>query len=357
MIVHTPPIRNLFRGVPRRLFFALAGLLAGMAPLAAQAEDAPMPPAGTVSLVDGVAAEVDGKAITLAEAMRETQQLARMLNIPPGNAAALRVLYEKALAHLIDRQLILQAYEAGEARLPEWLVENRASEIIEDRFQGDMSLLASDLAKEHLTIEQWRSRLEEEIILGAMRQTHVERQVAIRPSDVRAAFETNTAMSLELPGSVRVSMIQLLPADDEDDEAFAKRAAALHASLSEGGDFAQAARLHSRDSHAMKGGDWGFVDPEEEFRTEIVQALATLPEGGLSAPVETPAGIFLVKKTADRPDRKARFEDFREEIEESLREQESDRLYAAWMQRLREDARIRIYELPAAPGDEGGSER
>ena len=343
-------IAALFAAVSPPPFASAADAEAAAVAPAEPVRAAPSAPRPAASLVDGLAAIVDGKGITIAEVMRETRHLAELLHVPSGDSATLRKLYAKSRDHLVERQLILHAYEAGEAKLPEWVAENRASEIIEERFGGDRSRLASELAREHLTVEEWRERLEEELILGAMRQANVDRRVSIRPADVRAAFATNSADSLVLPGTTRVSMIQLRPVEGESDEAFASRAAALRDGLAAGGDFALAARRFSRDSHARAGGDWGYVEPADEFREEIVEALDVLPEGGISAPIHTPAGTFIVKKTGYRPDRKATFEDFRESIENGLREQESERLYAEWIGRLKADARVQVFELPEDPG-------
>ena len=317
---------------------ACAAALAAVA-LAAFSDD--------VSIVDGIAAEVDGSTITISEVMREARQLAVVTDAPVGDRDAMAKLFVQARDALIERQLILHSYEAGGQKLPEWVTENRVSEIIEERFGGDRAWLASALARERMTIEEWRRRLEEEIILGSMRQLNVDRLVQIRPGDVKACFETNSA-AYKLAGPVRVAMIQLAPKGDEDEGAVAARAAALRAELAGGADFADAARANSCEAHASKGGDWGFVEPEDEFRTEIAQAVAALKEGEISEPITTPAGVYIVKKIADRADGRATLADVREQIEADLREAESKRLHGEWIQRLKDDARIRIYDIPFA---------
>lgn len=297
-------------------------------------------------LLDGVAAEVDAETITIAEVMLEARRLAEELRLRPSEQEdRLRELYDRALDGLIDRRLILKAHARSEQQMQPWVVDKRVEEIIEERFGGDRGKLISALTQERLTLEAWRKRLEEELILGAMRYAQVERRVVVRPADVTAYFATNTA-AFTADGTVRVAMILLAPESGERAEALAARAAALRAELAAGKDFGVLARKHSREAHAAQGGDWGFVDPAEVFRPELVNALAALQPGELSPPLVTEAGIYLLRKTAERPDRVLTLADVRERIESLLRRQEADRLYREWVGRLRQDARIRLYELP-----------
>lgn len=330
----------------RTLCACAAGAFAAfLAPLARCAGDNAAPSADA-SIIDGIAAEVDGDTITISEVMREARAHAAAMRVSPSDREAMSKIFARSLDAMIERQLILHAYQAGEQKLPDWVADNRMSEIIEERFGGDRAKLVSALARERLTVEEWRERLEEEIILGSMRQLNVDRLVQVRPGDIVAVFEAN-AGDYGLPGPVRVAMILLAPEGDEDEAALVARAAAIREGIvAPGGDFADAARAHSSEAHASRGGDWGFVDPEEEFRPEIAEAIAGLAVGEVSAPVATAAGVYLLKKVAERPDRKARIEDVREQIEGELREKETKRIHDEWIERLRKDARIRIYELP-----------
>ena len=327
--------------IPFRNSIALPCILAAafMASAAALADGGAAP-----SIIDGIAAEVDGETITISEVMREVRQLAAMANVPPNDREGMMKLFDEARDALIERQLILHAYEAGEQKLPDWVVENRVSEIVEERFGGDRAKLASALARERLTVEEWRDRIREEMVIASMRQLNIDRLVQICPGDVKAFFETNSA-AYAISGPVRVAMIQLAPLAGEDDDALMARAKTLCEEIAKSGDFDAAARKNSIEAHAKKGGDWGFVDPEEEFRADIAQAVMALGEGEVSAPVQTPAGVFIMKKIAVRPDGRATLADVREQIEGDLKKAEADRLHREWIERLRADARIKVYQF------------
>lgn len=325
-------IRNTFASA------CILSIALAAAPALSAGEDRPP------EIIDGIAAEVDGETITISEVMREVRHMAAAMNVPSNDRGAYTALFAEARDALIERLLILHAYEAGDQKLPDWVVENRVSEILEDRFAGDRARLVSALARERLTVDEWRERIREEMAIASMRQFYIDRLVQIRPGDVKACFETNSA-AYAISGPVRVAMIQLAPASGEDEDALMARAEALCAEIVKSGDFDSAARKNSCEAHAEKGGDWGFVDPEEEFREEIAKAVMDLDEGCVSAPVKTPAGVFIMKKVAVRPDGKATLADVREQIEGDLRKAEAQRLHEEWIARLSSDARIKIYEL------------
>jgi len=59
----------------------------------------------------------------------------------------------------------------------------------------------------------------------------------------------------------------------------------------------------------------------------------------------TDAGMFVVKKTGERPAGKRSLEDVRSEIENLLFAEESQRLYNEWVSRFRKNAKIEIFDV------------
>jgi peptidyl-prolyl cis-trans isomerase SurA len=308
------------------------------APAAADA-DAPL-------LLDGVAAEVGDRTITIAEAMVEARRLADVQDLPPAEAESrLRALYRQALDGLVERQLVLLTHARTGQKLQSWVVDKRVEELIEDRFGGDRSKLSAALARERMTIDDWRKRVEEELVLGAMRQNWVDQRAVVRPEQIRAFYATNAA-AFRGTGTVRVAMIVLQPGEGETAEAFAGRVRRVQDDLAAGKDFGETARRQSREPHAARGGDWGFVNPAEEFRPELARALAGLKPGQTSGPIATDAGTYILRKGAERPDGVQTIEDVWDEIDTQLRRRESARLYREWIGRLRQDVRVIVHDLP-----------
>jgi len=319
----------------------LCAVLLVLAPVArpARADDAP-------GVLDGVAAEVGETRITIAETMEAVRELSALRHLgAEAQAAGLRTLYAEARDALVSRQLILQAYGKSPNKLQPWVLEQRIESLIEERFGGDRSRLLAALGRERITYDDWRRRVEEDLILTSMRRERVDRHVEVAPSDVRAYYATNRA-EFALAGPVRVALILLKPVSNETAEATVARAAALRARIASGQDFGALARQHSQDARATTGGDWGFLDPAGELRPELVETLARLRPGECSPPVPTPAGVYLVRKVAEYPDRVLPLADAWSGIETRLRRREADRLQREWIARLRADTFVRVHDLP-----------
>jgi len=295
-------------------------------------------------LLDGVAAKVNGEAITIGDVLARIQGVRRRLAMRyRGDELREKSLdvYRKAMDALIERKLVLEEYVAQEGQLPEWAVDNRINEIIHEDFDDDRAALMEALAEDHLTYEEWRNDIREQIIVASMRQEHVYRRVNVSARDVQQRYRSNLD-EYRVAGSVRLRMIVLKkPTTGKALNALREKAAALHEELLAGGDFGAAARAVSEGYNAEDGGDWGWVDPRD-LRPELRDALQPLDAGQMAAPVETDEEIYLLQVEGRRDEKLADFADVQDEIEKELRAEQAERLYRAWMDALRASAYITI---------------
>jgi len=185
-------------------------------------------------VLDGLAAEVGGARITIAETMELARELAAARKQSGAEAVGdLRALYTEAQEQLVARQLVLQAYAAQEQKLPAWAIDRRVESVIDERFGGDRSRLVSMLTRQGLGFDAWRQRLEEEMVTATMHQQFVERHVVVAPTEIRAFYTTNAA-AFAVEGPVRAGLILLAPRDGESAEALAGRARQVLAELGDG---------------------------------------------------------------------------------------------------------------------------
>ncbi|REJ34251.1 MAG: hypothetical protein DIU84_07985 [Bacillota bacterium] len=110
--------------------------------------------------------------------------------------------------------------------------------------------------------------------------------------------------------------------------------------LEEGADFADLAREHSTDTvSAENGGDLGWftrgrmVEPFEEA------AFGAEP-GAVVGPVETQFGFHVIEVLDKKAERTIPFEEAREQIRETLFQQEIQARVGSWLQSLRDQADI-----------------
>ncbi len=307
-------------------------------------------------VIDGVAAHVNSEVITIGEV---TRVLSRTLTIPPGaskedKARLVMEAYRDALQELISRKLVIHEFREEKLVIPAHITDQRVESIIDEKFGGDRSSLMRVLAKEGMTFEEWRNTIEEQIILSSMRHSKVEQHVSVSPEEVKRFYEESPSL-FSPPAGVRVSLIVLKNrGDKEKREEIIRRAESLRAKIVSGEDFSSLARQNSEGTAADKGGDRGWIVPEDALRSELVEALSKLKVGDVSPVIETPEELYLIRKEGVREDAILPLDEVRKSIEQRLRNRESKRLYNEWINRLQSEAYVRIFEqdgLQESPGE------
>lgn len=309
-----------------------AGLLAAMAALAFGLRAEP-------SFYDGVAAYVNDKVITVDTVMRELHANFNLSRLPQDEVAArMREYFPVMRDLLIDRILILGAYEASGAQLPNTVVNRRVQEILADRFGGDEARLREALLSAGMTRDQWVKEVREDLILMAMRQLQVERKVTVSPKKVRAYYAAHAKDFAEEAG-VHVRLIMIDPAGG------AKAAEAALADLKAGKPFEEVARAHSKESHAAQGGDWGFVDPKANFAPQVVEALEKLKDGERSGILEVGGWRAIVQRVATRRGQVPPLGEVWDKVEAAVRREQGQARYKAWVEGLRKQAYVRLVDI------------
>lgn len=327
----------------KAVFFSMLvvlGLLMGRtAPAATTATNEP---AGTL-LLDGIAAQVNNQSITLSEVMSEVSSSAWIELPKEAQEKRVRELYNETLNAMVNRKLILDAAKSEERKLQPWVVDSRVQEIIDTRFAGDNAKLLAALTERHMTRDEWRKGIEDDMMLAAMRMEFVDKRVSVSPRDIRGYYETNRQAFATTP-QTRVGIITL--AVGKEDETLPQLGDRVLKELDDGADFAAAAKAFSRDSRAGKGGDWGMVNPDEQFAPPIAHAIAALKPGQHSRLIVIGEQGYIAKKTAEEPARALSLEEAWPLIERRLRRQQSEDLYRAWIDRLRKQSYVRTFDLP-----------
>ena len=292
-------------------------------------------------LLDGVAAEVGGVRITVADVMDEAKDMAFGMN----KKFELSELYTSALTNLIDRQLILQKYEQAPQKLPEWYLKRRAEGIIAENFGGEKARLVKMLDSRGISYDTWLKKIEADTIIGTMRSQFVERDISIGPEQLREVYNRDYA-GKKLEGPVRVAMI-LLEFDQGTTNAL--QAANHLASQIRSGklDFATVARNVSKDPHAREGGDWGYINPDDELRADLAAAIRKLGKGEISAPIAIdPTRVYLIRKIDERKDLEIPYDYVRAKIENELHEKASEERFKKWVESLSREITIRVFPTP-----------
>lgn len=112
----------------------------------------------------------------------------------------------------------------------------------------------------------------------------------------------------------------------------------LRERLSNGGSFAELAKLYSQDGSAPKGGDLGWIYPGDTV-PEFERAMNQLQPGELSQAVQSPFGFHLIE-VLERRMQTVSTDRQRMAARQTLRERKLDEAYQDWLRQTRDRAYV-----------------
>ena len=322
-------------------FFAVLALLASLAA-----------PAGAAELVDRVVAVVNGKLITLfdvntrlADMVQQTQGVALKPDDP-----RLDDLRRQVLESMITDLVI----ESEATRLKLTVSETEIDSQIEDIKKKNnlpQQQFVTELAKEGLTLKQFRDKLRVDSIKKRLLGFMVHRKVLVTDDEIRDYYEKNkgnlsTAKSVlgpKVSGGLGFIMVPNKKLAEE-----------LRAKINSGSmTFADAAKKFSIGPGRDQGGDLGDVQVKD-LAPPLRSALTAVPPGQVSEPVILDGkDVLLVQRAASAPAEKPAapatpagsnpsYEAAKDQIQELLYKQKFDKLFQEYIDNLRSKAVIEV---------------
>ncbi|MCE9612693.1 MAG: peptidyl-prolyl cis-trans isomerase [Lentisphaerae bacterium] len=294
-------------------------------------------------LLDGVAAHVNRHIVTVGDVLLVMESDHRELVARYTGTELRRRLqakYKETLNSLVERFVVLDAYENGEGRIPDWAVDKRADEVIRDQFDGDRGALLEALSHENMTYEDWRQRIRQQMIVASMRSTSVEQNVNVSPDDVSRyyAAHRNKYVSAE-----RVHLRVIVVAKGTG--AGRSEAEAVWARVAGGGeDFGAVAKAVSVGSKAEEGGDWGWVDPSI-LKPELAAVAQAIKPGSVSDVIASDQEFYILKVEDRRAAVEQTLAEVQTSIENELKLDRSQQMYRAWVERLKQDAYVKVFDV------------
>lgn len=311
------------------------------APASAQEEGAP-------TVIDEVIAQVNGDVVTLSQLRRElkqaTEALVRTQNMTEEQA---RVEVDKRrteiIANLITEQLVMQqGKELGYS----------------DKVEAELNRRMISLAKEqNIKYEQlddamraagidpgaFRADARRGIMTGMVFNEEVDRKLyfSLTPEEVRKHYEQNQ-LKFSKPETLTISEIFLskVGKTDSDLRALADR---LVREARSGKDFGELATINSdRESSRANKGKIGAIAVTDITKPEVAAALKNLKAGGVTNPIPSDEGYLIFRideRTAAAP---ATFNE--QEARAALTEERSSKERVAYLNKLRDDAYLKIAE-------------
>ncbi len=278
-------------------------------------------------VVDRVVAVVNNEIITMSDLQREQQKHATITD------------QRLVLEGMIDRKLQMAAAKRNGIDV----TDGELTEGIDDiRKRNNMTAAQFEqaLAKEGLTLEQYRAELREQMTLSRLFNKYVRTGLAVDDAEARAYYDRN-AKQYSLPEEVKVRhLVVAVPekASPAEVKAAQEKAAALMERIRTGEDFIRLIREHSDSPSAKQDGDLGFLQRGHAI-PELEEAAKSLKPGEFAGPVRCDDGFHIIRvediRTPVQP-----FEKVKEDITRMLFEQKMENTYRSFLQSLRSESHI-----------------
>lgn len=245
--------------------------------------------------------------------------------------------YAKALDSLIEAQLVLQYFEKNKGKIPEAHIELEMEGIEEKNFKGDRSRLRQALSSEGKSLYGLKENIRNSIIIDVVRGQIMREGTNVAPNKIRQYYDThldqfkvNARYCIQHSGFKDSDSIQ---ADDGE--------------MTKGGYFRKLLMKKMELAKMQKLLDSFKNKPVWYDEMELDPELCKLPVGGHTQ-YQKSGDLWVVSTLVDKQEAYVKsYTDVYSEIERYLKQQNGQKRYRDFIERLRNDALIEIYPQPA----------
>jgi peptidyl-prolyl cis-trans isomerase SurA len=310
----------------------------------------------------GVAATVNGRAITFAELDKQYQysQFGQSEH-PSDDQVAIQRL--EVLRTLIDNEIMLQRAEQRGSMATDSEVDAKFAELKAPYTQEEFQ---KQLNERKMTVEDLKAQLRRDLSVQKLLNKETTSRISISDKDIAEFYNTNKA-NFNLPEpQIHLAQILVTPtpnanvrnlrSDKAQNEAEArKKIDSLYARVKQGEDFAMLAQNYSEDpDSAQAGGDVGFVRESalEQANTDLRKAIMALQPGEVTPVERTPEGYRILKVITREPAGQRVLDDpaVQQTIRETLLNRKDQLLKAAYYEVARDEAKVINYLASSIAG-------
>src|SRR3954469_24011783 len=144
------------------------------------------------TVVDGIAAIVNGEVITYSQVRALSAPQERLLRQQYTGDELVKKLTELrqlSVKDLIDRRLVIQAFQKEKFEIPDHIVDQRIQQIIKEAFGGDRNTFIKTLEAQNYSLGEFKKMEMERIIVQAMRSKNIKKQDVASPTKIEQYYK------------------------------------------------------------------------------------------------------------------------------------------------------------------------
>jgi peptidyl-prolyl cis-trans isomerase SurA len=311
----------------------------------------PAPATAAAVLLDRIVAEVNGETITLSEVAERVERLEREMRGTATDAEAFEKQMQSqranALQTMIDELIVLQEGKRLGVEVTEDDIDRAVANVKRDNNVTSDAQFQYMLQSQSFTLDDYREFLRRQMSIIQTRRKALS-GVEITDEEIKAYYEANKQDFLRPPSVHLRHILFRIPenATPSDTDAIQRKAQAVLAELNGGAKFIDLALRYSEDPSASKGGDIGTIS-RGQMLPEFEAVAFELPVGQVSEPVRTKYGFHLIQVVERAEGNYQPLNEISQKLREFLQEKRAQGKYQEWIEKLRDQAYVKIYERPA----------
>ena len=269
---------------------------------------------------------------------------AQQINDPKERERRLSKLTSQTLDQMVNEELIVQAAEAAKVEVESSEVQ-AAIDSIKQQNNLDEAALTQALAAQGYTLQAYKQELRRQLLRLRAENQLVAPKVTVSDDDVRARYD-QMARRTEQVQAVKLSHMLFKTAEhptEQQIEAAKAKAVAAMDKVKGGEEFAKVAATESDDdSTKATGGELGWFQRGSMATPEWEPVVFAMDKGDVRGPVAGPQGFHVFTVTEVKRSDLKPFTEMKEQIRGEIRQRETAKQEAVWLEELRKKAYIDI---------------
>lgn len=303
----------------------------------------------------GVAAEVNGRAITDAE-LDKIYQTQFPQQVEGANEDLINTQKLDVLGSLITNEIMLQKAEKLGLSAVDADVESELNKMKAPYTEEDFQ---KQLADRKLTVNDLKTQIRRQLTVDKLVTKEITSHITVTDADVANFYNANKPSFNLAEPQIHMAQILVTPEPDpevhnlknskaQNDAEARTKIQDILARLKRGDDFAMVAQNYSEDpKSASSGGDMGFI-PESAMgkaNPELTKLVLSLQPGSVSQIIHTQEGYRILKVISREPAGQRELNDPRvlTTIRETLRNSKDQLLRAAYYEVERNNSKVVNY--------------